>query len=223
MVGDQLLDRHLGAGERGVGAGLVAHRPLEDVVVVLAGAMRARGFAREILAQHRRIGRHGLEGIDDDGQLLVLHLDGLHAVGRRIAVLGHDEGHLLVLEQHLAVGQHHLHVLRERRHPGEVDALQLLRGQHGEHARHLERLAGVDALDPRVGILRAHEVAEQHAGQLHIVDVVALALREADVLHALALAAHALELGLALLPGQNGRGHSAASAKVSPRSLAAAY
>ena len=84
--------------------------PFEDVVVVLAGAVRARGLAGEVLAQHRRVGLHGLERIDDDGQLLVLHLDGLHAVGRRVAVLGDDEGDLLVLEQHLAVGQHHLHV-----------------------------------------------------------------------------------------------------------------
>ena len=211
VVGDQLLDLHLGIGEGGIGAGLVAHRPLEDVVVVLAGAVRAGGLAGEVLAQHGRVGRHRLEGIDDDGQPLVFDLDGLHAVGRRVAVLGDDEGDLLVLEQHLAVGQHHLHVVGERRHPGEVDALQLLGGQHRQHARHLQRLGGVDLLDAGVGILRAHEVAEQHAGQLQVVDVVALALREADVLHPLPLAAHAFELGFALFAREGCRGHSAAS------------
>ena len=82
------------------------------------------------------------------GSSFVFDLDGLDAVGRRIAILGHDEGDLLVLEQHLAVGQHHLHVARQRRHPGEVDALQLLGSQHRQHARHLERLGRVDALDP---------------------------------------------------------------------------
>jgi hypothetical protein len=47
----------------------------------------------------------------------------------------------------------------------------------------------------RIG--RADEVAEHHARQLEIVDIVALALREADVFDALALAAQALEGGLA--------------------------
>jgi hypothetical protein len=46
-----------------------------------------------------------------------------------------------------------------------------------------------------MGIGRADEIAEQHAGQLQIVDIVALALGEADILDALALAAHALEGG----------------------------
>ena len=77
MIGDHLLDRDLGLAEGGVGQVLVADGPLEDVVVVLARAVRAVGLAGEILAQHRRIGVHRLERIDHHRQRLVLDLDPL--------------------------------------------------------------------------------------------------------------------------------------------------
>ena len=64
VIGDQLLDRHLGLPEGRVGQVLVADGPLEDVVVVLARAVRARRLAGEVLAQHRRILVHRLEGVD---------------------------------------------------------------------------------------------------------------------------------------------------------------
>ena len=89
-------------------------------------------------------GVHRLERIDVDGQRLVVDLDQLDRVGRRLAVLGDDEGDFLVLEQHLAVGEHHLHVAGERRHPGEVDGLQRLRRDHRDDARHRRRLRRVD-------------------------------------------------------------------------------
>ena len=153
VIGDELLDRHLGVSESGIGCRLVADRPLEDVVVVLARAMRAAALASQVLAQHRSIGGHRLEGIDDHRQLLVFDLDGLDTVGGRIAILRHDKCNLLVLEQHLAVGQHHLHIACERRHPGEIDALQLFGREHRQHARHLHGLRGIDALNARMGIL----------------------------------------------------------------------
>ena len=73
------------------------------------------------------------------------------------------------------------------------------------------------------GMGRADEVAEQHAGQLDVVDVVAPALGEADVLDALALAAHAFECGGALFPRGSEVVHSAASWNSTPLILAAAY
>ena len=133
-------------------------------------------------------------------QRLVVDLDQLGAVGRGVAVLGDDEGDLLVLEEHLLLGQHRLHVAGERRHVVEAERLQVGGGQHGEHAGQRGRLGGVDLLDAGVGVGRADEVAVDHAGQLQIVDVVALALGEADVLDALALAAEALQLLGALGP-----------------------
>ncbi len=74
-----------------------------------------------------------------------------------------------------------------------------------------------------MGVRRADEVAVQHARQLHVVDIVAFALREADVLDALAFAAHALELGFALFPRGSDVVHSAASLNWAPLIFAAAY
>ena len=223
MVGDHLLDRHLRLAEGGVGQILVADGPLEDVVVVLARAMRARRLAGEVLAQHRRIRVHRLERIDHDRQRLVFDHHLVDAVVGRIAVGGDHEGDFLILEQHLAVGQHHLHVAGERRHPGEVDGLQRLGGDDREHARHFQRLGVVDLLDARMRMRRSDEIAVQHARQFQVVDVIALALREADVLDPLALAAHAFELGFALFPRGSHVVHSAASWNSTPLILAAAY
>ena len=62
-------------------------------------------------------GAIALNGSTIDRQRLVLDLDQIGGVGRDVAVVGDDEGDFLVLEQHLAVGEHHLHVAGERRHP----------------------------------------------------------------------------------------------------------
>ena len=163
----------LRVAEREIGCLAVADLPFEDVVVVLACAVRAGGLAREVLAQHRRVRVHRLERIDQRRQFLVFDLDEFRGVGRDVAVVGDDEGDLLVLEQHLAVRQHHLHIARQRRHPMQFQRRQIGGGQHGDHAGQRLCLRGVDALDPGMGIGRAHEVAVQHAGQLHVVHVVA--------------------------------------------------
>ena len=152
-IDDHLLDRHVGLGEGRVGRRLVAGLPVEDVVVVLALAVRAVGLVLDVLADHRRVRRHRLERIDVDRQRLVLDLDQVGGVGRDIAVLGDDEGHFLVLEQHLAVGEHHLHVAGKRRHPGEVDGLERLGREHRDDAGHRGGLGGVDLLD--AGVARA--------------------------------------------------------------------
>ena len=222
-IDDQLLDGDVGLREGGVGRGLVAGLPVEHVVVVLALAVRALGLVLDVLADDRRVGRHGLERIDVDRQRLVFHLHKISSVGRDVAVLGDDEGDLLVLEQHLAVGEHHLHVAGERRHPRQVHGLERFGGQHRDHARHRRGLRGVDVLDAGMGVRRAREVAVEHVGQLEVVDVVALALDETDVLDALALAAHALQLFGALGRGGGLVVHSAASWNATPPSLAAAY
>ncbi len=223
VVGEHLLDRHIRLAEGGVGQVLVADGPLEDVVMVLARAMRARGLAGEILAQHRRVRVHRLERIDHDRERFVFDHHLVDAVVRRIAVGGDDEGDFLILEQHLAVGQHHLHVARKRRHPGEVDGLQRLGGDDREHTGHFQRLGVVDLLDARMRVRRSDEIAVQHARQLQVVDIVAPALREADVFDPLALAAHAFELGFALFPRGSHIVHSAASWNSTPLILAAAY
>ena len=221
-IDDHLLDRDVGLGERRVGRGLVARLPGEDVVIVLALAVGAVGLVLEILADHRRVRRHRLERIDIDRQRLVFDLDQIGGIGRGVAVLGDDEGDFLVLEQHLAVGQHHLHVAGERRHPGEIDGFQRLGGEHRDDAGHRRGFGRVDLLDAGVGVRRAVEVAVEHARQFQVVDVIALALDEADVLDALSPAAHAFELFGAFGGGGGHVVHSAASWKATPLSFAAA-
>ena len=119
-INDHLLDGHVSFSEGRIRRGFVAGLPVEDMVVMLARAVRALVLVLDVLADHRRIRRHGFERIDIAGQSLVFDLDQFGGVRRRIAVLGNDESHFLVLEQHLAVGQDHLHVACERRHPGEI-------------------------------------------------------------------------------------------------------
>ncbi len=212
VVVDRLLGDDLGGADRLLGRLPVALLPQEDVVVVAPLAVGAARLAGEVLAQHGRVRLERLERIGDDRQLLVLDLDELDRVGGDVAVVGDDEGDLLALEQHLAVGQHHLLVAGQRRHPVQVQRLEVLRRQHGQHAGQGEGGRGVDRGDAGMGVGAAHEVAEQHAGQLDVVDIVALALREPDVLDALARAAEALQLLDPVLAGRRGHVvHSAAS------------
>ena len=165
-----------------------------------------------------------LNGSTTTGSVLVFDLDEIGGVGGDIAVGRDDEGDFLVLEQHLAVGEHHLHVAGERRHPGEIDALQVLGGQHRDDAGHGLGLRRVDLEDARMGMARAMKIAVQHAGQFDVVDVIAASLGEAHVLDALALAAHALQFfGAFERGGSGGSVHSAASLYSTPLIFAAAY
>ena len=160
-------------GEHRVGRGLVSGLPVEAVVVGLAG---------EVVADHRRGRVERGADVHDGGQRLVLDVDELERVPGRVPVLGDDEGHLLALEADLVGGQHRLHVVGQRRHPGQA-AL----GEHraGDDQLHLRvRLGGADvhAHDPPVGDRRAEDRQVQHAGQLDVVDEAALAADEPRVL-----------------------------------------
>ena len=223
VVEEDFLGGDRGGGEGLVRPVLVAELPVEDVVVVLAGAMRPFGLVLDVFTQQGRVRRHGDPGIDQHRQFLVFRLDQLDRIGRDIAVVGDDEGDFLVLEQHLLVRQNRLNVAGQRRHVMEVQGLQVLRRQHGTDTGQGLRLRNVQALDPGMREGRAVEVAEQHAGQLDVIDVIALALGEADVLDALPLAAHALELFFPLFAGHGHVVHSAASEKGVPLIFAAAY
>ena len=50
-------------------------------------------------------------------------------------------------------------------HPGIAVRRQVLAGEDAQHARHLQRLAGVDPDDPRVRVRAAHEGHVHHARQ----------------------------------------------------------
>ena len=126
------------------------------MVVMLALAVRAVGLVLQILADHRRAVGHCLERIDVARERLVFDFDQFDSVGRGFAVLRDDEGDFLVLEQHFAVSQHHLHVAGERRHPRQVDGFERFGGDHRDHARHRRGLGRVDLLDAGVGVRRTH-------------------------------------------------------------------
>src|SRR5208282_6511776 len=70
-INDELPDRHVGFGKGRISRGLVAGLPGEDVVVMLALAVRAFGLVFEVLADHRRAVGHRLERIDVAGERLV--------------------------------------------------------------------------------------------------------------------------------------------------------
>ena len=99
----------------------------------------------------------------DTWQSFVLDLDQFGRIRRGVAVLGNDKGHFLVLEQHFAVGEHHLHVAGKRRHPGEIDGLESFRGDHRHDAGHCGGLGRVDLLDAGVRVRGTREIAVQHA------------------------------------------------------------
>ena len=136
LIAQQVLGRDLRLQEGGVGQLLVADLPIEDVVGMLARPVGAVLFVLDVLAQNRRVLIHRLERVDDDGKRFILDLDQVGGVGGDIAVGRDDERDLLVLEQDLAVGEHHLDVAGERRHPGEIDAFQVLGGQDRDDAGH---------------------------------------------------------------------------------------
>ena len=74
-----------------------------------------------------------------------------------------------------------------------------------------------------MGVRRAHQIAIERARQLQVIDVIALALDEADVFDAFAFAAEALQLLGPLFRCRRDRVHSAASLACAPLIWAAAY
>jgi hypothetical protein len=169
-------DHHVGLAEHAVGLRAVAGLPVEDVVV---------GLVLLVVADDRRIGVERLASVDDGRQLLVLDVDQLERIARGVAVVGHDERDLLALEAHLVRGQHGLGVVGHRGHPGQVQRLEVLAGDHRAHLGMGERGGGVDRDDARVRERAAQHRAVQHPGQDDVVHVGALAADEARVLLAL--------------------------------------
>ena len=121
-------------------------------------------------------------GVDDDRERLVLDLDQLERVARRVAVLGDDERDLLALEPDLVGREHRLDVGGHRRHPGQPRASQILAGDHGFDHGVLQRRGGVDRQDLRVGERAAQDRPVQHARQRDVVEERALTADESSVL-----------------------------------------
>ena len=224
LIGDHLLDGDLGVGEGRIGRGLITRLPVEDVVVVLPRSVGAFHLVLEVFADHRRVGRHRLHRIDQNRQFLIVDVDQIGAVGGDIAVGRNDEGDFLVLVEDAILREYGLNVPGKRRHVMKAERLQVGGGQNRQHAGKRLGPRSVDRLDLGMAVGRTGKVAVDHPGQFEIVDIVALALNEPDVLDALALAAESFEfLGPLGRGGDGGVVHSAASWKGTPAILAAAY
>ncbi len=163
----------------------VADFPMKNVVglflAILAqdGSARIESFVR--IHQHRK--------------LFVVHLDQLRHIGRGILLGGDAKRYFLRLEQNFSGSQHHLLVVEQGGHPREARCGEIGAGDYGQRAWHFHRIFDVDALQPRVAIGAADHVAENHPRQMHVVDVIALALNESRVLFAFDRVAHATDSG----------------------------
>ena len=213
---DPLIKDPFGGHDRSVidragGPRRVADLPGENVVVVLARPVSAAGLVLQIVTQNWCGCSHRPVGIDERRQLFVFDLDHIDRVGSDVAILGDDEGYFLALKQHLLVGQYGLNIAGEGWHPVQLQRFQVFSGQHRLDAGQCERSVFFDRFDAGMAIRRADEITKQHARQFEVVDVVALALRKADILDALAPGTEAFE---PLRPRLGGLGlgrHSAAS------------
>ena len=184
-VGDQplvvelLLHGFRRALERVVGLLLVAERPLEGDVV------------RRFVVELRGAGLRGFDSFDHRGERLVVDLDQVRGVAREVGRLGDDHRHGVAHVARLVDRQHVVgRDLDVREEPADGERLhaarhQVLAGVDGDDALGVPRGRRVDALDARVRVRAAHEGRVGGAGQLHVVDVGALAGDEARILAAL--------------------------------------
>ena len=179
---DVLRDDDLGAFERGVGGSTVANFPVPDVI----------GFLLAVEANDRRAGLHRLERVHNRVERLVVHLYCCDTIGSGVARGRNDGCDLLGIVQHGVHGQDHLAVAHQRRHPFQFVRHQVCARDDGGYTRHFQRRLLVDALDFCVREWAAHDVEIEHARQLDVVDVLALAAQEARVLFAFDRMAHAV-------------------------------
>ncbi len=145
-------------------------------------------FEAEIVAEfrldHRRFRVERGFRIGNRGQRLVFHLHQFAAVLGLGARMRHHGGDRLALPagaldrdgvlrgglQALEMGQH--------ADPGRDDLGEFRAGDDGDHARRLLRRLGLDRLDARVRVRRAHEGDMRHARQGDVADILPAPLRE---------------------------------------------
>ncbi len=180
VVDDIELGDMLGGGESSGGRFRVAQMPLVDRVVGNVGMdlRRACGL---------RLGR-----VDHGRQHFVIDL---HLLGRVTALrnrLCDHHGNRIADTVDLAgcerrVRRHlHRRAVLGMDHPAANQVAYLVGGQiradeHGNHARHFLRRAGIDAFDLGVGMRRAHEGGAGLARPHHVVGILSLARDEAEV------------------------------------------
>ena len=148
----------------GLGDGLGREAPLD----VLMGHQVA------VMVDQRRVGSHGLPGIADRRQDLVLHLDELFGLVQDLLGLGgHDADGVAQVVGDAAHGDHGVPVLFQVSHlvlAGDVGG-----GEDAHHARQGLGLLGVDGQHPGPGMGRPDRRGVDHAVQIDVVGVLAVA------------------------------------------------
>ena len=171
----------VGAREGGVGRGLVADQFDEaDIVGRVVPHLDRAGLGRRFGRGHRR-------------QRLELELDEFGGIERLRHGFGDDEGDAVADPAHALLGQDRIARLEHRRAVAPLEPamarqvapagrLDVGRGQHAQHAGRGFGRAHVERFDPGVRVLRAHDDAVRHAGQLDVVDVAAAAAQQPRIL-----------------------------------------
>ena len=183
---DAVADQAQARDVRGLGEGFV---DLRRVAVVVVGA----DIARHVVEHHGRARLRSLARVGDGGQRLDVEDDGFGGILGLCLRLGDDEGHRVADEAHLVGGQrvarrrlHRRAVALRHHHHGLQRAIaggvEVGAGPDAEHARHLARFLGVDALDDAVRDLAAHHYAPGLIRHADIVAVAAFALQQGRVL-----------------------------------------
>ena len=134
-------------------------RLLDGALIVAPPDVRVlQHVAGTVLVDLGGIRLHGLLGVQDEGQLLVLRLQGPEGLGRGHLILGDDGGDVVAVVPHMAVQQQPVrHVLVggvrgpgvSRRGEGIIGHVEA--GQDLHHAGDGLRLCGVDGLHIAVG------------------------------------------------------------------------
>ena len=164
--------------------------------------------ARRVVVDLRRTRFQGIDSAGDSRQDVVIDLDRLGGVTRLGLGVGDNDRHRIADIAHLLVRQRapvaHIHrrTVLGVDHPAANQRTDPIRrhfgaGQNTDHARHLLRLGGIDALDHGVSMRRTDECRMFHARDGHVVRIAALASDESLVFlarHAGADAFHSHEI-----------------------------
>ncbi len=153
-VGEGIVEDEIGVGECLFDVAEAQRHALVDVSFVA------------VIVNSRRVGGQGLLDPGNGRERLVVHLDQVHGLGRRLFIDSHDGCYRVADEPHAVDGQGVL-ILADRQDP--VRNRQIASGQNEMHARQLLCRAGIDGADAGVRDAGPEDLAVQHPGQGQVV------------------------------------------------------
>ena len=187
-----------------IGRLIVVHQHIVGIADGLIGIAAAHVlFAQQIagLVHQRRIGLRGIGGAEDGLERFVFDLDqGFCLLQDLLRLRRHQTDGVAQIVGDLPHRDHGIPVLLQMSH---LDlSRDILSRINADHAGQRLRLLLVDRKDPGAGVFAAHSAAVDHAVDIHVVGVLAVALhlfRNVDTRHTLADLA-ALLRGVGKLP-----------------------